>query len=146
MADFTAPSIDSLTDTPSSALITTTLLIYALFGIGAATALVSSGFPLAWPLTGIFGIVAVILAYVKRHDAAGTRPATRQDRPTRTGRASDRARISRQPIQRQFAGMRDAEISGAQIVALGQPVRDSNGLHASGLRRRDARTGILDRN
>jgi uncharacterized membrane protein len=57
---------------PSSSLISTTLLVYALFGIAAVAGLVSSGFPLIAPLTGIVGIIGIILAYVKRGDAAGT--------------------------------------------------------------------------
>jgi uncharacterized membrane protein len=57
---------------PSPSLISTTLIVYALFGIGAVAGLVSSGFPLALPLTGILGIIGVILAYVKRGEAAGS--------------------------------------------------------------------------
>jgi uncharacterized membrane protein len=58
--------------TPSSSLISTTLLIYALLGVAAVVGLVSSGFPLIAPLTGIVGIVGIILAYVKRSEATGT--------------------------------------------------------------------------
>jgi uncharacterized membrane protein len=57
---------------PSPALISTTLVIYALFGVAAVAGLVSSGFPLIAPLMGVVGIIAIILAYVKRGDAAGT--------------------------------------------------------------------------
>src|SRR5438094_5597635 len=57
---------------PAASLITATLIVYALFGVAAVTALVSSGFPLIAPLTGIVGIIAIILAYVKRPDAEGT--------------------------------------------------------------------------
>jgi uncharacterized membrane protein len=57
---------------PSPALISMTLVIYALFGVAAVVGLASSGFPLIAPLTGIVGIIAVILAYVKRSEAAGT--------------------------------------------------------------------------
>jgi len=57
---------------PSASLISTTLLIYALFGVAAVIALFSHGFPLVAPLMGIVGIVALVLAYVKRSDAAGT--------------------------------------------------------------------------
>jgi uncharacterized membrane protein len=57
---------------PSSSLISTTLLVYALFGVAAVAGLVSSGFPLIAPLMGIVGIVALIIAYVKRSEAAGT--------------------------------------------------------------------------
>jgi len=58
--------------TPSSSLISMTLLVYALLGVAAVVGLVSSGFPLIAPLTGIVGIVGIILAYVKRSEATGT--------------------------------------------------------------------------
>ena len=66
-----------MTDTPTGAapsptLISTTLLIYVLFGIAAVIALVSHGFPPAAPLGGLVGIVAIIMAHVKRSDANGT--------------------------------------------------------------------------
>src|SRR6202171_3317380 len=57
---------------PSPSLISTTLLIYALYGIAAVFGLVSSGFPLIAPFCGVLGIVAVIIAYVRRAEAAGT--------------------------------------------------------------------------
>lgn len=63
---------DSPAAVPSPSLISMTLLVYALFGVAAAVGLVSSGFPLIAPLTGIVGIVAIILAYVKRGEATGT--------------------------------------------------------------------------
>jgi uncharacterized membrane protein len=66
MADSPAAAV------PSPSLISMTLLVYALFGVAAAVGLVSSGFPLIAPLTGIVGIVAIILAYVKRAEATGT--------------------------------------------------------------------------
>jgi uncharacterized membrane protein len=49
-----------------------TLVIYALLGLEAVVGLASSGFPLIRPLTGLIGIIAIILAYVKRSEAAGT--------------------------------------------------------------------------
>jgi len=66
MADSPAAAV------PSPSLISMTLLVYALFGVAAVVGLVSSGFPLIAPLTGIVGIVAIILAYVKRGEATGT--------------------------------------------------------------------------
>jgi uncharacterized membrane protein len=57
---------------PSPALISMTLVIYALFGVAAVVGLASSGFPLIAPLTGVVGIIAVVLAYLKRSEAAGT--------------------------------------------------------------------------
>ncbi len=72
MADTTAPESPLAPGTPSPSLISTTLVVYALFGVAAIAGLVSSGFPLVAPLMGVIGIVALILAYVKRSDAAGT--------------------------------------------------------------------------
>ena len=57
---------------PSASLVSTTLLIFTLYGIAAVAGLLSSGFPLIAPFFGVLGIVAVIIAYVKRTDAAGT--------------------------------------------------------------------------
>jgi uncharacterized membrane protein len=57
---------------PSASLISTTLLVYLLYGIAAVFGLVSSGFPLIAPFFGVLGIVAVIIAYVRRAEAAGT--------------------------------------------------------------------------
>src|SRR6202165_6266865 len=57
--------------TPSASLISTTLLIYALYGIAAIAGLVSSGFPLIAPFFGVLGIVAIIIAYVRRGETAG---------------------------------------------------------------------------
>ncbi len=69
MADFPAPqSTRGASNVPVSAGV----LAYALFGIAAIVALASSGLPLVAPLTGILGIVGVIVCYVKRDDAAGT--------------------------------------------------------------------------
>ena len=48
------------------------LLVYALFAIAALVGVASHGFPLFAPLLGIVGIVAIIIAYVKRDAAAGT--------------------------------------------------------------------------
>lgn len=69
MADFPAPqSAPEASVVPVSAGV----LAYALFAIAAIVAMASSGLPLVAPLTGILGIVAVIICYVKRGDAAGT--------------------------------------------------------------------------
>ena len=57
---------------PSASLISTTLVVYALFGVAALVGLASSGFPLIAPLSGIVGIIGIILAYVKRGEATGT--------------------------------------------------------------------------
>ena len=67
-----AELLESQVSAPSSSLISTTLLVYALFGVADVVALASSGFPLIAPLMGLIGIIAVIFAYVKRGDAQGT--------------------------------------------------------------------------
>lgn len=73
MSELPAPQVASTDPTvPSQAMISTTLIVYALFGVAAVAGLVSSGFPLIAPLMGLIGIVGLILAYVKRGDAAGT--------------------------------------------------------------------------
>lgn len=68
MADAPAPVPQSTAVPP----IPGTLLAYALMGIGAVAALVSSGFPAVAPLMGLLGIAGVIVCYVKRGDAQGT--------------------------------------------------------------------------
>lgn len=72
MTDSTTPESTAAPSAPSASLISTTLLIYALFGVAAVIALFSHGFPLVAPLMGIVGIVALILAYVKRAETADT--------------------------------------------------------------------------
>jgi uncharacterized membrane protein len=57
---------------PSASLISTTFLIYTLYGAGAGFGLLSSGSPFIAPFFGALGIVAVIIAYVKRSQTAGT--------------------------------------------------------------------------
>jgi len=73
MADFPAPAPDTArADVTPQAPITAALVVYALFGVGAVAALLSSGFPVALPLLGLLGVVGVVIAYVKRDDARGT--------------------------------------------------------------------------
>ena len=57
---------------PSASLVSTTLLIYAIFGVAAVFGLASSGFPLIAPFFGFLGITALIIAYARRGEAAGT--------------------------------------------------------------------------
>jgi uncharacterized membrane protein len=57
---------------PAPSLVTTTLIVYVLFAIAAVVPLLAHGFPLVLPLFGVIGIVGVIIAYVKRGEAAGT--------------------------------------------------------------------------
>ena len=71
MADFEATRTPVVSVPPPS-LVSTTVLVYALFTIGAVAGMVSSGFPLVLPLVGFLGIAGVVLAYVKRGDAEGT--------------------------------------------------------------------------
>jgi len=56
---------------PSQSLISTTLLVYALFGVAAIAGLVSAGL-LSTPLLGLIGLIGLIIAYVKSGEAAGT--------------------------------------------------------------------------
>lgn len=73
MSESSAPQLPPAgAGVPSQSLISTTLVVYALFGVAAVVGLVSSGFPLVAPLVGLIGIIGLILAYVKRGDAAGT--------------------------------------------------------------------------
>ena len=67
MAEYPAPS--SNTAMPP---ITGALLAYAFIGVGAVVALLSSGFPVAFPLVGVLGVIGVIIAYVKRDEARDT--------------------------------------------------------------------------
>jgi uncharacterized membrane protein len=69
VADFPAPQS---APGSSTAPVNAGILAYALFGIAAVLALASSGLPLIAPLTGILGIVGVIVCYVKKDEAAGT--------------------------------------------------------------------------
>ena len=48
------------------------LVVYVLFAIAAVSAVVAHGLFVFAPLVGAAGIVGVIIAYVKRGDAAGT--------------------------------------------------------------------------
>jgi uncharacterized membrane protein len=57
---------------PSPSLISTTLVVYVLFGIAAIVPLLAHGLPLILPLFGVLGIVGLIIAYVKQGEAAGT--------------------------------------------------------------------------
>jgi uncharacterized membrane protein len=70
MTDTPAPAGPNGAPTPS--LISTTLVVYVLYGVAAVVALAAHGFPPVAPLGGIVGIVAIVMAHVKRGDAAGT--------------------------------------------------------------------------
>ena len=69
MAEFPAPQSGTGTSgTPVGAGV----LAYALFGIGAVLEIARSGLAAPAPFLTLIGIVAVIVCYVKRDDAAGT--------------------------------------------------------------------------
>jgi uncharacterized membrane protein len=73
MADYQAvPTSTQTQDTSRQPPVNAALLVYALFAITAVIGVASHGFPLFAPLLGLVGIVAIIIAYVKRGDAAGT--------------------------------------------------------------------------
>ena len=70
MSEFPAPDAAARATEPP---VNAALLAYALFGVGAVAALISSGgLAVAMPLVGLLGIAGVIVCYVKRDDAAGT--------------------------------------------------------------------------
>src|SRR5262245_13835118 len=69
MAEFPAPQSAS---SSSNVPVTAALLAYLLFAIAAVMGFAAHGFIFAWPLVGILGVVALIVCYVKRPDAAGT--------------------------------------------------------------------------
>src|SRR5689334_17181301 len=72
MSESSAPQASpSGVGVPSQSLISTTLLVYVLFGVAAVASLVSAGL-LSTPLLGLIGLIGLILAYVKQGDAAGT--------------------------------------------------------------------------
>jgi uncharacterized membrane protein len=69
MADYTVtPATPSGQQPP----VTAALVVYVLFAVAAIAAFAAHGFPLIAPLFGLVGIVAIIVAYVKRSDAEGT--------------------------------------------------------------------------
>ncbi len=76
MAEFPSPDSQVIDVTPQGqppqSLITMTLVIYALFGLGVVLAFVSQGIVVAAPLFAVAGIVGLVLLYVKRDEAQGT--------------------------------------------------------------------------
>ena len=52
--------------------VSATLVVYVLFAIAAVVGLASHGIWVIAPLAGLVGIIAVIVAYVKRGEARGT--------------------------------------------------------------------------
>jgi uncharacterized membrane protein len=72
MADFPAPQQSESAPGTSTAPVTAGVLAYALFGIAAVLEVARSGLLAPAPLLHLIGIVAVIVCYVKRDEAAGT--------------------------------------------------------------------------
>ena len=71
MADYPA----EVQATPNPAVnppVSATLVVYVLFGIAAVVGVAGHGMAVGAPLLTIIGIVAVIIAYVKRDEARGT--------------------------------------------------------------------------
>jgi uncharacterized membrane protein len=72
MPDYPASVSTTSTTESRQPPVNAALLVYALFAVAALAGVASHGFPLFAPLLGLIGIVAVIIAYAKRADAAGT--------------------------------------------------------------------------
>ena len=75
MAEFPAPVSPATSSPPGASRplpINAVLLVYALFAIAALIGVASHGFPLFAPLMGVVGIVAIVIAHVKRDEAAGS--------------------------------------------------------------------------
>ena len=71
MADYEANAQTSTT-AAASAPVSAILAVYVLFGIAAVVGIAGHGMAVGAPLLTLIGIVAVIIAYVKRDDARGT--------------------------------------------------------------------------
>ena len=71
MADY--PAEVQATPSPAANVpVSAILAVYVLFGIAAVVSIAGYGMAVGAPLLTIIGIVAVIIAYVKRDDARGT--------------------------------------------------------------------------
>ncbi|MBS0326440.1 MAG: hypothetical protein JSS46_07845 [Proteobacteria bacterium] len=71
MADFpvsAGPSTQAAPPLPTGAA----LIVYVLFAVAAVIGVASHGFPLFAPLFGLVGLIAIVVAYVKRSEATGT--------------------------------------------------------------------------
>lgn len=69
MADFPPPRAPAAAGSPPT---TAMLVVYLLLGLAALTQIGSSGLVTPAPLLTFIGIVAVVIAYVKRGEARGT--------------------------------------------------------------------------
>jgi uncharacterized membrane protein len=72
MPDFPAQPSPVAPVTAAEPPVSATLVVYVLFAIAAVVGLVGHGMLVGAPLLTLLGIVAVIIAYVKRGDARGT--------------------------------------------------------------------------
>lgn len=70
MADYQVQPTTS--NVPATAPISAILAVYVLFGIAAVVGIAGHGMSVGAPLLTLIGIIAVIIAYVKRDDARGT--------------------------------------------------------------------------
>jgi uncharacterized membrane protein len=71
MADYPA-EVQVASNPATNAPVGAILAVYVLFGIAAVVGIAGHGMAVGAPLLTILGIVAVIIAYVKRDDAKGT--------------------------------------------------------------------------
>ncbi len=69
MADFPPPRTAIQAGSPPTTAI---LVVYLLLGLAALTQIAGSGLATPAPLLTLIGIIAVIIAYVKRDEARGT--------------------------------------------------------------------------
>lgn len=74
MADFPPPAASPASSAQTARPLPTgaALLVYALFALAALIGVASHGFPLFAPLFGLIGLIAIIVAYLKRGEAAGS--------------------------------------------------------------------------
>jgi len=76
MAEFPAPPASpapGAAPAPASPPVSSALLAYALFGVGAVAALISAGgIAVGAPLMGLLGIAGVVVCYVKQDAAQDT--------------------------------------------------------------------------
>jgi uncharacterized membrane protein len=71
MADYPA-QVDVTPNPAPNAPISAILAVYVLFAIAAVAGIAGHGMAVGAPLLTLIGIIAVIIAYVKRDDARGT--------------------------------------------------------------------------
>ena len=72
MAQFPPPQGSSVVTANDNVPTMAALVAYLMFGLAALTQIAGSGVAVPAPLLTLFGVVGVIIAYVKRGDARGT--------------------------------------------------------------------------